>query len=327
MNTEKKGLSEAVLLEVAAMYGLKVASFGAVEGGYRNLSHSFLTSDGQNLNFILYKHEPDSISLIRRVNKLGSYVAMKGLPARRPYDERIIKVGRRYGSLYEYLPGQTIPWESYSMKHIKLLGYALAEFHTAAEDFEGNLPNVEDVYTEITGRMKKYFADKNIVRAIEQKLGVTITLPDFPSLLGSTKKLTERNVLHMDFVRSNLLFSENGPLRVGSVAMSGILDLEKAARGHKLFDIARTLAFLLVDCPKPAEKTYKYFLDSGYRKRGGGDLKLVKLNGDNLLEQLVTMFLAYDFYKFLRQNPYESLAENHHFKRTERILRERKVLQ
>ena len=69
----------------------------------------------------------------------------------------------------------------------------------------------------------------------------------------------------------------------------------------------------------------KYFLGSGYRKRGRGTVAFD--NKQDILEALITMFLTYDFYKFLRQNPYESLMENHHFIRTERMLRDRGVLQ
>ncbi len=40
----------------------------------------------------------------------------------------------------------------------------------------------------------------------------------------------------------------------------------------------------------------------------------------DLLEVLVDLFLFYDFYKFLRHNPYESLTDNEHFIRTKAIL-------
>ncbi len=71
-------------------------------------------------------------------------------------------------------------------------------------------------------------------------------------------------LLHMDFVRGNILYSQNHELRI-----SGILDFEKAAYGSPLFDIARTYAFLLVDCKYKSEKEIgKYFLRSGYIKRG-----------------------------------------------------------
>lgn len=323
-------LPQQLLAEVAAKYGLSLVGFDSVEGGYRNLSHSFTGSDGTRYNFILYKHEPGIVELIQRTNALGSYVAAKGLPVRAPLDSRVLQVGKRYGSLYGYLDGATIPWEAYTKKHIKLLGQAQAKFHEAAHDYSGpDLPDVEVVYREIAGRMKKYFADENVRAALSGKLGIVFELQGVNDFLTAAQLLPGRTVLHMDFVRSNVLFRESQPddvFTINGLSLSGILDLEKAAVGHPLFDIARTLAFLLVDCPKPADKIYKYFLDSGYRKRGGRELRPVVVGGKDMLETLVTLFLTYDFYKFLKQNPYESLSKNHHFKRTTDILLTRKVL-
>ena len=216
------------------------------------------------------------------------------------------------------------------MKHIKLLGWVLADFHRYGRDFDGELPDVEDVYAEIYQKMRMYFTDKNVVSAMKNKLNCEIILPNLAPLLVEARQLSGRQVLHMDLVRSNVLFRskyENDNYYIAELALSGILDLEKAARGHVMFDIARTLAFLLVDCPKPADKVQKYFLDSGYRKRGQSSLQKMSVAGGDFLEQLVTMFLTYDFYKFLRQNPYESLHKNHHYIRTVSMLRARKVIQ
>lgn len=326
MKYPQSTIPSATLTEIATMYGVRAHSWHAVEGGYRNVSYSFLTDDGRMLNFILYKYEPESAALVARTNALGSFIAGQGLPVRAPVDTRILRVGQRYGSLYVYLPGTTIPWEAYTMKHIKLLGFALARFHDAAAGYDGpSLPDVETIYESIYERMQRYFSDSDVSAALRDKLHISLQLPDFQPLLDVAKTMPNRTALHMDMVRSNLLFAETTGeemLAVKSVALSGILDLEKAAMGHPLFDIARTLAFLLVDCNKPEAKIRKYFLHSGYEKRGDRAI------GDGeMLEQLVTMFLVYDFYKFLRQNPYESLQKNHHFIRTEHILRARKVLQ
>jgi len=362
---EVHALPKEKLIEIAEMYGVEIADFGPVEGGYRNVSHSFTGTDGKFYNFILYKHETGIVELIERTNALGTYVATNNVPVRVPVDARILQVGRRYGSLYGYLGGETIPWEAYSMKHIKLLGYAMAKFHTAGENYRSPaLPDVETVYADIANRMGDYFAQADVQKALTEKLNVSVLFPEFQHLLNSMKQLSGRIPLHMDLVRSNVLFREaqdSDTLAIEHLALSGILDLEKAAMGHPLFDIARTLAFLLVDCAKPEEKIRKYFLDSGYWKRGqrdvyGGTLSRVSLSdslgvngrsvlprsagkaepsratqasvsGSELLEQLITLFLTYDLYKFLKQNPYESLSKNHHFKRTIDILLARKVVQ
>lgn len=323
-------LPESILSDIVQMYGFKPLSWGMVEGGYRNTSYSFISTGGQKLNFILYKHEPGSIELIARTNALGTYLYSQNLPVRAPVDSRILKVGRRYGSLYRYIEGLTIPWEAYTMKHIKLLGWVLADFHKTGRDFSGNLPDVEEVYLAIYKKMKTYFTDENVVSAMKKKLKCTVVLPDVEPLLVEARQLTDRQTLHMDLVRSNVLFrqSRDGDIfSIGDIALSGVLDLEKASRGHVMFDVARTLAFLLVDCSKPADKVQKYFLDSGYKKRGQGSLRKFTVAGGDFLEQLVTMFLTYDFYKFLKQNPYESLHENHHYIRTVGMLRDRKVIQ
>lgn len=113
------------------------------------------------------------------------------------------------------------------------------------------------------------------------------------------------------------MFDEARPgdmLQLGNVAVSGILDLEKASYGHPVWDVARSLGFLLVDCPKPADKIFRYFIQSGYRKRADQTIALPLLN------EALNIFLIYDFYKFLRDNPYESLAQNHHYQGTRDIL-------
>lgn len=323
-------LSKELIQSIAAKYGRHMTKIGRVETGYRNTSFQFDTDTAERLNFILYKHEPDVLSLIKRTNELGGYLASKGLPVRSPIDDRILRVGRRYGSLYSYIDGETIPWEAYTKKHIKLLGMAMASFHDAARDYNGNLPDVEDIYSEIIIRMNHYFNDPSVERALATKLQATVQLPDFGAIISQARRLERRSVLHMDMVRSNILF-QGATLKdhfsIGDVALSGIIDLEKAARGHVMFDVARTLAFLIVDCDKPAEDVRKYFLDSGYRKRGKQNLRPVSLPSGDLLDSLITLFLTYDFYKFLRQNPYESLPENHHFTRTIAVLREQKVVQ
>jgi hypothetical protein len=119
----------------------------------------------------------------------------------------------------------------------------------------------------------------------------------------------------MDFVRGNILFEGD--------EISGILDFEKTASGHTVMDISRTLAFLLVDCKyKTIDKVIKYFLYSGYQKRG----KNKDIGNDADRKILVEMFLFYDLYKFLLHNPYEFLQQNEHYVRTKDILIGRGVL-
>jgi Ser/Thr protein kinase RdoA (MazF antagonist) len=133
-------------------------------------------------------------------------------------------------------------------------------------------------------------------------------LEKYRKLLEKLGSGPSQQPLHMDFVRGNILFDDD--------KITGILDFEKASLGHVIMDVSRTLAFLLVDCKyKTPEKVRKYFLKSGYFKDTGG--KIINLK---LMDLLIEMFLTYDFYKFLRHNPYESLLQNQHYLRTRDIL-------
>jgi Ser/Thr protein kinase RdoA (MazF antagonist) len=123
----------------------------------------------------------------------------------------------------------------------------------------------------------------------------------------------------MDMVRGNILFDTTAdtPWQIDDVRLSGVIDFEKTAIGLPVCDMARTLAFLLVDCLKPADKISKYFIDSGYRKRGSMDIIHIEL-----LPYFIRLFLLHDFYKFLRHTPYESLRDNYHYGRTCVILKD-----
>jgi Ser/Thr protein kinase RdoA (MazF antagonist) len=330
-------LSDAQLKVALKYYGLSFARLDFVQSGYRNTSHIVETSTGLLCNLLVYKREEAIVERIQRINALSSHLHDSGLPVRYPLDDRILRLKgvsrERYASLYSFEHGATIAWEMYSMKHIKLLGMAMSRLHGSAQTYGGEMPRVSDEYRLILERMEHYFADPHIARAMQQKLSTTQTGSFYKlgALLDETDALPNQQPLHLDFVRGNVLFrqaEEHDTLVVDGLALSGILDLEKAASGHPLYDLARTYAFLLVDCDKPPEKIHKYFLHSGYVKRGGGVANLFAgASNSRLFEQLVTLFLFYDFYKFLRQNPYESLSDNHHFVRTRDILIERKVLQ
>jgi len=314
-------LSERIL----TIYGLPGARLLPVEKGYRNESHAAVTSSGERVNIIMYKREPDILQTLRRANLVGDYLAEHGFPARHTYDPRILQLGSgvqtKYAALYGYLPGHTIPWDAYTMRHLKQLGATMSAMHDLLARAPFTLENqVTDEYLAIARRMQRYFTDDGVQRAIHVKLGLQVHVPQqFFTLLTGCAALPNQQPLHMDFVRGNILFNNMADI-------SGVLDFEKAAWGHPLFDIARTTAFLLVDCKYKTEaQVHKYFLISGYNKRGVGSFKLTAANA-RLLEQLVDLFLFYDFYKFLRHNPYESLPGNEHFVRTRALLFGRQLL-
>lgn len=313
-------MDEEIIQRISALYGLEVKSILNPEKGYRNESRPIVLSDNQKVNLIIYKEEPGIVHKILNANRLSAFVAKNGLPARKNVDHRIIQLRAgariRYGSLYNYLPGSTIPWESYTKEHIKNLGKMHARLHAAASKF--SMESFDDVHIEyaaVCSRMANYFGDNQIKKAIKTKLALTVPHDIFlrsQKLLQYCQKLPDQQLLHMDFVRGNILFND-------AAEITGILDFEKTGIGHPIMDLARTLAFLLVDCKhKEEEKVRKYYLMSGYIKRGG---RQRTVSGKaNLLEELVNFFLLYDFYKFLLHNPYEYLQQNEHFVRTRNLL-------
>ncbi|HEY1835855.1 MAG TPA: phosphotransferase [Candidatus Saccharimonadales bacterium] len=320
-------MNQAAINRVLRCYDCDPGKLLAVEKGYRNETHPIRLGDGRQLNLIVYKSELDIVRTIRNANQTSDFLAECGFPTRRTADPRILRLRsgcqERFAALYNYLSGQTIPWEAYTQKHIKLLGKTMSDMHAALRDFDASgLPDVPDVYLEIVVRMQRYFAETGVRRALAEKL--RLAPPKFDACvatLQACKHLPGQQALHMDFVRSNILFGD----AFGELVITGILDFEKTARGNALFDIARTLAFLLVDCKyKPPEKVRKYFLTSGYQKRGAADFQNVsiktKAGNIDVLESLISVFLLHDFYKFLRHNPYDSLPQNTHFIRTRDLL-------
>lgn len=333
-------MNEEQVREAYAKYGYKNVRLLGQSKGYRNTSY-IAAAQHAALNLILYKDEPRIGARIKRTNRLGNFVSSKGIPARSTADSRILRIDSsshtRYAALYHYLPGETIAWEAYTQKHLKLLGNTLAKLHTATQSFDASeFPHVCDEYQDICERMDSYFNDSLAMRAAAQKLQIAInhaSLNLFRNVLQACKNLPEQQILHMDFVRSNILFAtgSKGSLKIDDVVLSGVLDFEKAAYGHRIFDIARTHAFLLVDSKhKPPEKVLKYFILSGYIKRGEQTVPRVFVTLDDVrtdvFETLISLFLLYDLYKFMRHNPYEYLAQNEHYTRTRDLLIARKVV-
>lgn len=315
-------MAKELVERILQQYGLTAAHVHEVEKGYRNQSYAAELRDGRILNLILYKREEGILERVRRANRVSDFLAGEGYPARKTADRRVttMKSGDyiKYAALYEYLPGKTIPWEAYTMEHIKRLGGAMSDMHALLKKLpQEDLPFVIDECRDLLRRMEKYFAEDGVHDALAGKLGLSV--PDtsaFRSALTAAIGLPAQT-LHMDFVRGNILFSgaEKGKI-------TGVLDFEKTAWGPPVFDISRTLAFLLVDCKyKESDKVRKYFLHSGYNKRGQSQFP-----PNPLLETLLNFFLLHDFYKFLRHNPYESLVQNEHFVRTRDILLKRNIV-
>ena len=325
-----RGVIDAVL----AQYEIHGAEVGAPLHGYRTTLFPVTRAEHEPVLLMFYKSEPDILTRIRRTMELERTLADAGLPVRRPHDDRVLRLAAnddvRYVSVSEYLSGATIPWEAYTMKHIKLLGWALGELHQSMQAVQtSKYPSVYEEYEKYLARMRDYFSQAGVRDAMRRKLQLSIDIGLVDSLatfIQSAKTEPGQQVLHMDFVRGNVLFaagSDPETFSLGGIQLSGILDFEKAATGHVEFDLGRTLAFLLADCSnKTAAQIRKYFLHSGYEKRGHGHIQ-----NRNRLQRAIDACLLHDLYAFLVHNPYESLAENYHYCRTRDILIARKMVQ
>ncbi|MEK7152942.1 MAG: phosphotransferase, partial [Patescibacteria group bacterium] len=309
----------ALIERILGAYKLRHKEIHTSQKGYRNRSYPVTLADNSMVNLLLYKSEPGMLLRIKRANNISNYLFSQGFPARSSAHPNIIRLQSgthvKYGALYHYLPGHTIPWEGYTQAHIKALGKSMSDMHALLSGIASTgLPEVSDEYVAIVDRMRVYFNDAFVRRALASKLSLWVGSDVFDRcahLLAGSALLPGKQPLHMDFVRSNILFADKPLDDTPGVSISGVLDFEKTAYGSPMFDIARTLAFLLVDCKyKTPEKIRKYFLDSGYQKRGAADLPSRHMG---LLEPLLNMFLLHDFYKFLRHNPYEFLPQNEHF--------------
>ncbi len=323
-------------------YSIKYKQILPMQKGYRNRSYPVVAADGRMLNLILYKREQGMLERIKRADAVANYLAGLGYAVRHSADERIVSLRDktsskivRYAELYEYLPGVTIPWEAYTMSHIKLLGKTLGLVHGALKKAppasRADMPRLPDIRAQshdLLEEMSAYFDNTDVETAMTDKLGLQTNGAFFlamRALFAVSLKLPGQQILHMDFVRSNILFDQEPSPNYYFLNfideppfISGILDFEKVAIGPAVFDIARSLAFLLVDCKsKPGYKVRKYFVDSGYIKRGATSIDEREMD---LLRPLVRFYLFHDFYKFLRHNPYESLMRNEHFVRTRDIL-------
>lgn len=367
-----------LLKQLSTIYGKDFINIDKTpKKGYRNSSFRVKTLNGEKFNLIIYKNEPTILETINKANWVSSNLAKIGFPVRslvrtqRGRDILQIKKDSkvRFSCLYNYIEGETIPWEAYSMKHLKLLGWFMGDMHSNCQlpasylrdevsqiDHKLLLPNVFDDIKDKLSEMYEYFCDDGVKSALKSKINIHIDMDYFILLAHHIEKIEGElgrskadSILHMDLVRGNILFrSEVRNLRLCQVfdgqskfqivesksegydskyilddlVLTGVIDFEKAAFGHPVVDVARTLAFLFVDCKsKTADEIKKYFLASGYQKRGKG-----QAFKPEILNTLLVYFWIYDFYKFLLHNPYEFLERNEHFRRTRKILLTNKLI-
>lgn len=354
-------IKPALVNQLLAPYQIQVDRFLPWQKGYRNYFLPLVTNHGQTLALGFFKPEANNVALLKRTNLVSSWLASQGFPTRQPV---LTTTGQsligqlstsqahhpRLVCLYNYLPGQTIPWASYSQKHLKLTGQVLSHLHAALRHFPINqsqlFPAAVPQLASSWQTAVNYWQRPAVSSALKQKLNLSWNWPKIDQLtkLFSALTVLPGQLLHLDLVRSNILF-DSRPAKVSPAAVSswpaayldprfgltpspaakhsnqilvvsGLIDLEKMAHGPIILDLARTLAFLLVDCPtKTDHQINQYFLFSGYQKRGSTSLPTLEL-----LPSCLNLFWALDAYHFLHANPYESLPQNQHWLATRQRL-------
>ncbi len=277
---------------------------------------------------IVYKNEEDIEEIIKNAHDVAKFLGAQNFPVRLPIKslngEEILVFKKRYIVLYNFLTGSSIPWELYDRKHLKMMGKTLSNMHASLKDFPdgANLPQLKFLIKQEIDAMKIYF--KKVGPWIKRKLNVSLSWSKIGEIFDFIENYSFENgsTLHFDFVRGNVLFSDN-LLPDDTIEISGILDFEKVCTGPIVADVARTLSFLIVDCKfKEQSEVVKWFMDRGYVKRGNNKPDFPK----NDLHMFIQYFWLRDFWKFLLHNPYEYLNQNEHYTRTTYKLSEYNLL-
>lgn len=338
-------------------YKIKSGNVTKLTGGFRNQCF-LITTDEASFVFILYKPEPGIKKLISSAHFVSNVLRERNFPVRYPLKtisgKTILRFlsekGVQYCALYNYLEGKTIPWEAYTRRHLKSMGMMMSNMHhvlrkmfrTQSQDSHlkythavasenqfsiRHLPSWKDVTEREIHEMQKYL--QSVEPWIIKKLGVSLPREKIESLLDTVIENSlkfEHGILHYDFTRGNVLFSELVDEKLDVYPVVGVLDFEKVCIGPFIADIARTLSFLLVDCKyKDTNTVRKRFLLSGYQRRGKRNIT-INTSWKKQLHCLIQFFLLRDFWKFLENNPYEDLYMNEHYIRTRNHLLNEELL-
>ena len=218
-------VSDQLIHKILKPFGLaqQVLKIAAAESGYRNTIVPITLESGQKLSLIFYKREPGIVKKIQRANYVSHELAKKGWPTRQAMtnqnSQSIIRLAVnhqvQYCCLYNYLPGHTISWSDYSQKHLKLLGQVLGYLHYDLATIKpiikkNELSEIVILRKNLT-EMNSYFCLKNVKSALEQKLNITQSShcwQRWRDLLIVLEKAKPTQILHLDFVRGNILFNQ-----------------------------------------------------------------------------------------------------------------------
>lgn len=291
----------------------------------------------------------ESREFLIALDKIAELLREKGIPSRvaikSDKEERVINLygvefhdKKRYFSLFELLSGKTLPWEAYTRRHLRSLGMMQGKIHSAFLDIYeelnvveiGLIPTWSQYIKSDSGRLQNYLEKNN--ETILNKLDIELSIQKIQNSINNVSSFScpyndpeyKSQLIHGDFVRGNILFSD---IKSDLIYMiTGVMDFEKLMLANSEIDIARTLAFLIVDCKfKTVEDIIKYYLNEGYNTLGTVDNRQKKILFSKLENYMIYFWLR-DFWKYLESNPYEDLLNNEHFMRTIKLLAERELI-
>jgi Ser/Thr protein kinase RdoA (MazF antagonist) len=213
--------------------------------------------------------------------------------------------------LYNYLPGRTLPWEGWTRRHLRALGRVMQRIHKTwsqcSSDFQ-YIPRWTDYLKKDSSMLIDYLTENSAT--IKRKLNISIDTRKISNLAIKIDTKSNYQLTHNDLVRGNILFGKRKYKYVYPI--TGIIDFEKTMYAPVIVDIARTYAFLLVDCKYKTDlEIKKYYLDEGYFA-----FKKETPPMFESLENFVIYFWLRDLWKFLSRNPYEDLKKNYHYTQT-----------
>ncbi|MBD3329774.1 phosphotransferase [Candidatus Dojkabacteria bacterium] len=317
----------------------EVIEIEELEQGYMNLVFRIGSEKTSYICIIYNRNRYNDSKAQRYLSKsyqAAEFLSQNKIPVRTAYKNRngglISRADfgdgkQRLFGLYKFLSGSTIPWESYTRRHLRSLGRTLNQIHRTWAEYEnatGDFVKWNEYIEKDSKSMLEYFNRNE--KFIKIKLGVKLDFSAYDLLIKSiqTTFQTGFQLIHCDFVRGNILFSQKKLPKVYPI--TGVLDFEKVMAAPIQVDLARTLAFLLVDCKyKTREEIIKYFITEGYLWKVEKGIPDSKLNF-NEIQKLVNYFWMRDLWKLLQCNPYEDLSLNFHYDKTVQKLIKQKLI-
>lgn len=285
-----------------------------------------ISNPKQNFIFIIYNpnrySNNNKIQQIEDTYHTAKYLEDHGIPVRTAIKTKTgkhlvrINLGKtdqdiRTVGLYNYLPGKTLPWEAYTRRHIKSLGLCMARIHKTWESMNFqklSIPRWKTYLKKDSAKILDYFTRNQ--DTIAQKLRLQLNADKMMTIVKNIQQLDENQIVHYDFVRGNILFSDKKEDE--TYPITGIIDFEKTMIATPEVDIARTISFLLIDCKYKTDKQISQnFIKEGYIRMGNGRISRL-----DVINTLMIYFWVRDIWKFLSSNPYDSLSLNYHYQET-----------